>query len=163
MNLMTLTTMMALSTMFMVVNHPISFGTILISQTILLALIAGLMNMNFWFSYILFIVMIGGLLIMFIYMTSIASNEKFKVSIKLILILPTTSVITYWIMNYFEENLKTLETFSFNSSKMTNILSKYFNLPFSTMAIFLMLYLLLTLIVIVKLTKKNLGPMRQKY
>nr|QUB07147.1 NADH dehydrogenase subunit 6 [Platycorynus sp. N26] len=155
--------MMILSTTFMLMSHPISFGAVLILQTIMMAVTSGLSNNNFWFSYILFLVMIGGMLIMFIYMTSIASNEKFKFSLKMTLILPITFIIKMITENnLFEDNMKINETIIFNSPKMTTLLHKYFNFPFSMMATFLMIYLLLTLIVVVKLTKKKLGPLRQK-
>nr|AYP72695.1 NADH dehydrogenase subunit 6 [Chrysodinopsis sp. EMHAU-1507081] len=160
---MTILMMMILSTTFMLMNHPISFGSVLIVQTIMMAVTSGLSNTNFWFSYILFLVMIGGMLIMFIYMTSIASNEKFKFSLKMTLILPITFAIKMIAeSNIFEDNLKINETIIFNTPKMITFLNKYFNFPFSMMATFLMIYLLLTLIVVVKLTKKKLGPLRQK-
>nr|QRG31132.1 NADH deshydrogenase subunit 6 [Chrysochares punctatus] len=164
MNLMIATMMVFFSTMSMFLNHPVSFGALLIFQTILVAIYSGMMNINFWFSYILFIVMIGGLLILFIYMTSIASNEKFKFSMKFIFIMPTTALTMYFTEKLLlEENFKTYETLIFCKFKMTNLLNKYFNFPFSSMAVFLMMYLLLTMIVVVKLTKKNLGPIRQKW
>jgi NADH-ubiquinone oxidoreductase chain 6 len=46
-------------------------------QTIITFLIRGLINKRFWFQYILFIVFVGGMLVLFIYLTRLASNECF--------------------------------------------------------------------------------------
>lgn len=151
-----------ISTLFIFLNHPISLGLILLLQTICISIITGLINFNFWFSYILFLVIIGGLLILFIYITRVASNEKFKFSTILILP-PTVRAIFIIIINLDITNiyLKINETLKFNYNIPTFLLNKYFNFPSSRMALFLIIYLLLTLVVIVKLTKKNIGPIRQ--
>nr|AXS66286.1 NADH dehydrogenase subunit 6 [Chrysomeloidea sp. 1 KM-2017] len=155
-----ITLMFAMSSLFIFLNHPISMGLTLIVQTILLAMLTGLMNMNFWFSYILFLVMIGGLLILFIYMTSVASNEKFKFSIFNIVPIIIWMPIMFFI-NSSTNKFKVLETLNMKDNNSIFYLFKYFNFPSMMMALFAMIYLLLTLIVVVKLTKKNLGPIRQ--
>ena len=49
-------------------------GLTLLIQTILVSIISGLITKTFWFSYILFLVFLGGILVLFIYVTSLASN-----------------------------------------------------------------------------------------
>nr|YP_010502600.1 NADH dehydrogenase subunit 6 [Basilepta melanopus]UXC97427.1 NADH dehydrogenase subunit 6 [Basilepta melanopus] len=157
-----------LSISFMLLNHPISMGFNILMITIMISLSTGILNLTFWFSYILFLVVIGSLLILFIYMTSIASNEKFKFSLKItyvnILIITMISLFIYT-NKQIDFNIKIMETNMFLSQindniNMTNL--KYYTPPFTLILISLMMYLLITLIMIVKITKKEKGPIRQK-
>nr|ARH54751.1 NADH dehydrogenase subunit 6 [Trigonopterus sp. 3 AH-2016] len=156
-----------LSAMFIFMNHPLSLGGVLLIQTILISILAGSVCMNFWYSYILFLVMIGGMLVMFIYMTSIASNEKFK--------LPQspfpTFIFVMTILLALSLSQDKFLMFQFNISNMTipfmqNIdnfyINKYFNYPGMFMLISLMVYLLITLIATVKITDKSNSSLRQK-
>nr|ARH54621.1 NADH dehydrogenase subunit 6 [Rhizophagus aeneus] len=163
-----LSLMWMFSILFMFLKHPLSLGGILLIQSILISLIIGLMNFNFWFSYILFLVMVGGMMVLFIYMTSIASNEKFKTSFNMILL--------YLIFSIFLIFLLLLEKFMINSLFFSMDLSmfstkimfnfsmtKYFNFPSIMIMMIIMIYLLITLIATVKITSINYGPLRQKF
>nr|YP_009995920.1 NADH dehydrogenase subunit 6 [Spondylis buprestoides]QNQ64871.1 NADH dehydrogenase subunit 6 [Spondylis buprestoides] len=166
MMMMTMLIMMSLS--FMLLNHPLSFGLNILMQTILICLITGLMNYNFWFSYILFLIMIGGMLILFIYMTSIASNEKFKFSLNLMIITIFSLIlmmmmifIDYYFMNL---NLLTYDMINQNYMKINNFsMSKYMNHPMNLIFMMIIIYLLITLIMVVKITNLKYGPLRQKF
>jgi len=52
----------------------------LILQTLLVALISGLIIDRFWFSYILVLIFLGGILILFIYVAALASNEQINMN-----------------------------------------------------------------------------------
>nr|ATN23540.1 NADH dehydrogenase subunit 6 [Pseudocolaspis sp. EMHAU-15071004] len=153
-----------ISVSFMMLNHPLSMGFNILLFTITIALSTGLMNSTFWFSYILFLVLIGGLLILFIYMTSIASNEKFKFSTKLVMINLMTIMMSFLLLkNNFDFKMKIKDMNQYMdlmNLSMTNL--KYFSPSLTIILISAMAYLLITLIMIVKITKKNKGPIRQK-
>nr|YP_010464259.1 NADH dehydrogenase subunit 6 [Cteniopinus hypocrita]UUL71636.1 NADH dehydrogenase subunit 6 [Cteniopinus hypocrita] len=157
-----LITNLTITMMFLIMKHPLSMGLMLLMQTIIVSLLSGNMTQNFWFSYILFIIMIGGMLILFMYMTSIASNEKFKMNIKimmnLIITLPTMTIITILLTNKMKMN-------ELNESWKTNefmtMLTKFINLPMMMMMMFMMTYLFLALIATVKITKFKQGSIRQ--
>lgn len=135
-----------------------SIGVLILIQTILVCLTLGSLYKNFWFSYILILIIIGGLLILFIYITRIASNEKFKFNIKIILILTLLIILTLIINNYsFEIN----ELTYINNLNIWNSIRKYYNFPNYKITIFIIIYLLITLIVVVKISKTNKGPLRQ--
>nr|YP_010576277.1 NADH dehydrogenase subunit 6 [Stilicoderus aquilinus]UZN43814.1 NADH dehydrogenase subunit 6 [Stilicoderus aquilinus] len=154
-----------LSIIFILMNHPLSMGMILLSQTILTALITGLLSINFWFSYIMFLIMIGGMLILFIYMTSIASNELFMFSKKIFifsLFMITMMILLNWFIinfNYFNMNLMNL----FYNNSMNLSLTKLFNYPSNYIMFLMIIYLLITLIAVVKIVNINSGPLRQNY
>nr|ARH54218.1 NADH dehydrogenase subunit 6 [Crepidodera pluta] len=154
------------SLLFMMFKHPLSCGLILLLQTILTSMITGLMNYNFWYSYILFLIMIGGMLILFIYMTSIASNEKFKINYNFGIYLMISCLIMIIMMidlyyfNYMQIN--NLEIFS---TKFNNNYSmkKYMNFPNYFIMLIMIMYLFITLIAVVKITYFSYGPLRQKF
>nr|AND96049.1 NADH deshydrogenase subunit 6 [Onthophagus giraffa] len=154
--------MILLSMMIMWMKHPLTLGLILLIQTINLTLYMGYINLNYWYSYILFLIMIGGMLVLFIYMTSVASNEKFIPSIKLF-ILMMMMMIFYFIlfMNIDPFYLMMNSNFKEHENEFVNLsLNKYFNFPNSIIMYMLIIYLLITLLVIVKITNFKKGSLR---
>nr|AML26359.1 NADH dehydrogenase subunit 6 [Erotylidae sp. BMNH 1274391] len=155
--------------MFMFMKHPLSMGMILLIQTITISMITGLLNYNFWFSYILFLVMIGGMLILFIYMTSIISNKKFKFNSNLFLFLMMISIMLIlmfiindqYMTNPYTINMNLIE-FE-NKYNLTLTLNKFFNYPNYYTLFLLFNYLLITLIAVVKICDIKSGPLRQKF
>nr|ALO70465.1 NADH deshydrogenase subunit 6 [Crataraea suturalis] len=155
-----------LSFIFLFLNHPMTLGLTLLIQTIIIAMITGMLNINFWFSYILFLIMVGGLLVLFIYMTSIASNEMFNYSnnifiMMMIIIFMITMMNLFsdkFFINYFYSMYENIYFMKHNMSLM-----KFFNYPSMLMIFFMIIYLFITLIAIVKITKIEHGPLRQKF
>uniref|UniRef100_A0AAU7GJV4 NADH-ubiquinone oxidoreductase chain 6 n=1 Tax=Mecysmoderes ater TaxID=3158840 RepID=A0AAU7GJV4_9CUCU len=159
-----LTMNLMMSIMFIFLNHPMSLGSMLLIQTLLMALISGQLFMNYWFSYILFLIMIGGMLVMFIYMTSIASNEKFKYSNLLLIMFLTIMLLTMFLFFMMDNLYLYMINFinSFNFNKLNFSLNKLYNYPNNQIILFLMSYLLITLIAVVKMVGKYTGALRQK-
>ena len=62
-----------------------AIGLILLIQTTILCFIRTKIYRRFWFSYILFTIIIGGILILFINITRLASNEIFSPSKKILM------------------------------------------------------------------------------
>nr|YP_010127378.1 NADH dehydrogenase subunit 6 [Apomecyna saltator]QPO99874.1 NADH dehydrogenase subunit 6 [Apomecyna saltator] len=156
-----------LSMSFMFLSHPLSFGLILLLQTLMVTLITGLLNLNFWFSFILFLVMIGGLLILFMYMTSVASNEKFKFSNKIMYMVMFIILMTllFSLMDQFFTNLNhfNLDMNNFNTTpNFSKSLSKFINFPMNNIFYMIIIYLLITMIMVTKITNIKAGPLRQK-
>nr|AXS65598.1 NADH dehydrogenase subunit 6 [Chrysomeloidea sp. 6 KM-2017] len=158
----------SLSLIFVFLSHPLSLGLILLIQTIIVALMTGLMSLNFWFSYIIFLIMIGGMLILFIYMTSIASNEKFSISLWINIIFFSSLFIMSMIFFidhfffYYIQNTMDLMNQNVNLNYKLS-LNKFLNYPMSNIFMLLIIYLLITLIMVVKVTNIQYGPLRQKY
>nr|UEE94332.1 NADH dehydrogenase subunit 6 [Cucujus costatus] len=157
--------MMILIIMFLFLNHPLSFGVILLIQTILIAMISGSISSNFWYSYILFLIMVGGMLVLFIYMTSIASNEKFKFSSKLFFLMNLTIPIFMLMMmdNFFLNSPNSKEYMNIEILNFSFSMNKYMNWPTNMIYFIIIIYLFITLIAVVKITNINYGPLRQKF
>nr|ASM41819.1 NADH dehydrogenase subunit 6 [Eutetrapha metallescens] len=156
----------SLTSIFIFLTHPLSLGLILLIQTILIALITGSMSFNYWFSYIIFLIMIGGMLILFIYMTSIASNEKFKFSMKLSILFFSMflTLMTFLIIdNYFFHQSSIIDLIpQISNMNFKFSLNKFINWPNNMVFMMMIIYLLITLIMVVKITNINYGPLRQK-
>nr|YP_010498958.1 NADH dehydrogenase subunit 6 [Microtendipes umbrosus]UWR98454.1 NADH dehydrogenase subunit 6 [Microtendipes umbrosus] len=166
---------MIFSLMFIFMNHPLSMGLLLMLQTIIISIFTGTLTKTFWFSYSLFLIFLGGMLILFMYMTSIASNETFKFSInkKPILFFFLTTILfmlLFFFMNY--KNILMNKIFNMENQSMQNFnnlimennltLNKLYNFPTNIITILLINYLFLTLIVTVKITNIFEGPLRAK-
>nr|YP_010400227.1 NADH dehydrogenase subunit 6 [Mesembrina meridiana]UQS75926.1 NADH dehydrogenase subunit 6 [Mesembrina meridiana] len=157
---------------FFNMKHPLAMGLILLIQTTLVCLMSGLMTKSFWFSYILFLVFLGGMLVLFIYVTSLASNEMFSFSIKLLLIsmmIFMVMMITLFmidkniLMQYSNlENQLISNMYSYTTENSLS-LNKLYNYPTNLLTILLMNYLLITLIAVVKITNLHKGPLRPMF
>nr|QZZ24842.1 NADH dehydrogenase subunit 6 [Thitarodes sp.] len=159
------------STMMFFLNHPLSMGLMLLLQTILISLISGSMISTFWFSYILFLTILGGLLVMFIYVASIASNEMFKFNSNLLLFYMMMIMLMFIIMLKFNNlywlnlniNSELLNFWNkmifFNNENSINI-SKIYNNQSYFLTLMSIIYLLITLFAIIKIININYGPLR---
>nr|ASY98233.1 NADH dehydrogenase subunit 6 [Popa spurca] len=162
---LTLSTSMILSIIFLFLNHPLSMGLVLFMQTISMCLISGSMSLSFWFPYILLLIYLGGMLVLFMYVTSLASNEMFFYSNKILTAMIFFSIIFIMMynlnINYF---LNLNENMDFNymmNSLPKNFTLKMYNQPINMITIMIASYLFLTLIAVVKIIKIHKGPLRQ--
>nr|YP_010363561.1 NADH dehydrogenase subunit 6 [Atkinsoniella wui]UNZ12662.1 NADH dehydrogenase subunit 6 [Atkinsoniella wui] len=159
MKMMFMKMMMLMVTMIPFLMNPLSMGLILLTQTLLMTMMMNKMMFSSWFPMITFLMMVGGLLILFTYMSSIASNEKFKLKLNLSIVLMIVILITEEMMN--ENQINELQN-------LTNLTQEYFsmiklyNKKSMILTIILVLYLLLTMIVVTKIVKHHEGPLRSK-
>nr|ALQ12083.1 NADH dehydrogenase subunit 6 [Asclepios apicalis] len=153
--------MTSLSTIMTTLNHPLSMGFNLIIITFLSSIMMCMWMKYTWYSYILVLVMLGGMLVLFMYMASIASNEimkfSFKVTIMMIVtILVTSMLLKTEMMSYNTSMIQTME----NQQNMS--MMKLFNSQTSMITIMMALYLLMTMIYVIYITNTFEGPMRKK-
>nr|QOL00709.1 NADH dehydrogenase subunit 6 [Omocestus haemorrhoidalis] len=165
---------MAMSNMmninFIKLNHPMSMMMFIIIQTFFVGLITGTTMESFWLTYILFLMFLGGMLVLFIYITSIASNELFKNKSIVLIISMIMTIITMMILiitdkMMFLDVIKDTETMNINNSinfqEMTMSLGKLYNKPTFIITMMMMIYLFLALVAVVKITNINQGPIRK--
>nr|AJK90711.1 NADH dehydrogenase subunit 6 [Papilio helenus] len=129
-------------------------------------------NYSYWFSYILFLVFLGGLLVLFIYVSSVASNEMFnmnyfmKNTMFLLFLMSLILSLQYmynlnWLnfsINYEMKNLTNFFIFFNNENKIN--LTKLYNKQTYFLMMMLIIYLFITLVAIVKITNIFFGPLR---
>nr|YP_009743820.1 NADH dehydrogenase subunit 6 [Ambulyx substrigilis]QIE12576.1 NADH dehydrogenase subunit 6 [Ambulyx substrigilis] len=164
-------TMILLSMMMYFLNHPLSMGFMILIQTLLTCLLSGMFIKTYWFSYILFLTFLGGLLVLFIYVASIASNEMFfmsnkfkKMLILFIFMLITIQFLFYKNLNWMNMNnnseMNNFINFMFFNNENKINLNKLYNNYSSMLTMLLIIYLFITLIAIVKITNIFYGPLR---
>lgn len=154
---------------FLQISHPLAIGLILLLQTILICLITGIMAKSFWFSYILFLIFLGGILVLFIYVTSLASNEIFSIS-SLLILLSTRAITLTAIVAWFtdkpiisiilNDEIKRTTSITIILPENSLNLNKLYNYPTNIITIILIIYLLISLVATVKITNVFYGPLR---
>nr|WNH42602.1 NADH dehydrogenase subunit 6 [Neoperla bella] len=159
-----------LASIFTQITHPLAMGLMLLTQTLLVCLTTGLMAHSFWFSYILFLVFLGGLLVLFIYVATLASNETFSFEPYTLILLMSFSAMTIITLIFIDPLLTPLTKESAGPSlnpilawnnELAPALMKLYNNPTNLITLMLALYLFLTLIAVVQITKIFYGPLRQ--
>lgn len=82
--------------------HPITLIIILIIITIFITIKINFLY-NSWISFILFLIIIGGLIVIYIYISRLSNNELFQINIDIIIIniLKTRLLILTLIFIYF--------------------------------------------------------------
>nr|YP_010535620.1 NADH dehydrogenase subunit 6 [Ornithodoros noorsveldensis]AIZ58708.1 NADH dehydrogenase subunit 6 [Ornithodoros noorsveldensis]AIZ58721.1 NADH dehydrogenase subunit 6 [Ornithodoros noorsveldensis]UYB78493.1 NADH dehydrogenase subunit 6 [Ornithodoros noorsveldensis] len=138
--------LMMISIWFIASTHPISMIMILISSTLLFNLFIYIQLKNTWFPLLVTLLILGGMLTIFLYITSLTPNKKFTFNkfFMMISILGLTIEVKNNIFTNFEQN---------------NIFSM-FNTSSIMMIIFMTIYLLITLIAIMMMIKSSMAPMK---
>nr|ALI86969.1 NADH dehydrogenase subunit 6 [Heterometrus longimanus] len=132
---------------FLLSFHPLTMGIFLMLSTSLVAFSLYFIFGYSWYSYIMILVFLGGMLILFIYIASLASNELLKlksfywISGVVLFIIPVGD----WIMLKGENS----------------IMKIYESAPTSVITLFLASYLLFTFIGVTKLVDMEKGPLRE--
>nr|YP_010160577.1 NADH dehydrogenase subunit 6 [Grapsus albolineatus]QRH17760.1 NADH dehydrogenase subunit 6 [Grapsus albolineatus]UKS08548.1 NADH dehydrogenase subunit 6 [Grapsus albolineatus] len=162
--MLTLPLLISSSILFTQLSHPLAMGLTLLTQTVLVSITVGLSTYSFWTSYILFLVFLGGMLVLFIYVASIASNQAFFFSFSMMMAFIAVALLSSIFI--FLDPLTVSNPSSLPASSMDLfsstpfIISWIYNSPSMTFTIFVISYLLLTLIVVVKIVSLFKGPLR---
>nr|YP_009671912.1 NADH dehydrogenase subunit 6 [Polycheles baccatus]QCX31772.1 NADH dehydrogenase subunit 6 [Polycheles baccatus] len=153
------------SLLFLFLKHPLSLGLALLLQTVNVCLASGMKMTSYWFSYILFLVFLGGLLVLFIYVTSLASNEKLNFSFPLVLFFSTSWLLSSIFFFFFDPLFSSFKINTLASSLIPKVgfqqtIAAIYNPSSMVFTLFLVFYLLLCLLVVVKISNVHLGPLR---
>nr|YP_010148788.1 NADH dehydrogenase subunit 6 [Artemia salina]QQV69653.1 NADH dehydrogenase subunit 6 [Artemia salina] len=143
--------------MFMLLmNHPLAFTLSLFVQTLLICVM--LKNVSLWISLILFLIFLGGILVMFIYVSSLSANEKFAVDLTSFMWVVPTIVLSFLVLN---------KNFMFMSPSSgylypTDFVIINFNVNSLTMLAysFMVVYLFLALLLVIDFLNSNKKPLR---
>ena len=157
-----------LSLVFTRLNHPLSTGLVLLAQTVLISVSVGLFGKRYWFSYILFLIFLGGMLVLFIYVASLAANEQFKVRgsvgvaflirlIRRVILIMFDPCMLVGKVNFpFSGALPVYSDIRWGALRVNVI----YNLPRACFTLAIISYLLLALYVVARLIRLSSGPLR---
>nr|QUJ09551.1 NADH dehydrogenase subunit 6 [Telenomus remus] len=149
--------------------NPMMVNINIIIFTILLMMYLNLMNKTNWFSILIFLVMIGGMMILFLYLNSFAINEsssnnkylmknlemKMAFLILINLMLTNSKYFSIIMINIYMMNFKLKINFN-NEPTTMMIFNKFMNL----FLIFMIIYLLMTLITVTYICMSKKSSMR---
>nr|AIM19546.1 NADH dehydrogenase subunit 6 [Diceroprocta semicincta] len=142
-------------------KHPLSMGLILLLQTIFSCMACSLILSSYLLSYILFLIFVGGMLILFMYMSSIASNEKFVFSMKLMFInLLVLSVLIMFMGKIELSMMKSDDQMSEFNEFSSLMLNKLYMFPYGNITLMMVIYLLFSMIVVVNIISLKSSPLR---
>nr|YP_010277833.1 NADH dehydrogenase subunit 6 [Cataglyphis aenescens]UHY95037.1 NADH dehydrogenase subunit 6 [Cataglyphis aenescens] len=140
--------------------HPIIMMIILLIYSSIICLNLSFWKSNYLYSIMLFLIMISGLLIIFLYFSSLISNEQINFKFNKFLFLSFIINLTIFLNWKFNYNIysymkkynfsETNQILYINEMNFQNILNLY-EYPFNNITIASMFYLLITLFSIIKI------------
>lgn len=146
--------------------HPIYLLILTIIYRGIICFIISSWSYNFIYSIILFLIIISGILIIFLYFSSLISNDqtKFSINIPLIFRFFINIIILFFIIKYFNYPTyifeETLLSPQLNNNTFNNIIY-IFSYPYRNITIICILYLLLTLFTIIKICSIKPSTLRK--
>lgn len=144
-----------ITSMFIVlpkINNPIIITLIII----LIALITALIfcaEISSWYSFLLFLIYVGGILVIFAYFTATSPNQYNKRRKKTFIIIPFTFITLIL-------RILTLNKFIVSINRQSSQLIIIFTNPNIYTLIIITLILLITIVIVVKLSSRSKGPLR---
>uniref|UniRef100_UPI0030E0879E NADH dehydrogenase subunit 6 n=1 Tax=Thrips brunneus TaxID=3118777 RepID=UPI0030E0879E len=153
-NSLMLTLIMTSFFMYFFSTHPMMIASMVILQSILMASLISKKVMFSWFGFFIFIIYLGGILMLFSYIISLINSKKAIFWTNKIMY---TTLLIFFTLNLFKEKKSFSEI---SSSKFTKLIMSTFSLSSMKLSIFLMMFLLLIMVMVVFLTETSKGNMR---
>nr|QGP73083.1 NADH dehydrogenase subunit 6 [Turricula nelliae spuria] len=139
-------------TMLPMMSQPLSLGLVIMLSTFWMC-VASAVTLSSWYAYILFLIYVGGLLVMFAYVAALSPNVLFKTSIPIMF--STTTTILFILTMYFYPMTDLPSISNFNTFLMSKFLKIYATEmvcpEMISIFIGLAIILLINLIVVVKI------------
>nr|YP_010528100.1 NADH dehydrogenase subunit 6 [Mycterothrips gongshanensis]UXW64202.1 NADH dehydrogenase subunit 6 [Mycterothrips gongshanensis] len=143
---------MTMFLLMMLSNHPLILGLLVILQSIFISSIISHSFSITWFSFLIFMIYLGGILMLFSYIISLTKSEEPMIKKKSILIFFIMMILILW--GEKEESLTKM-----SKMEVKNLLSSLFSNSLK-ISILMMIFLLLIMIMVVFLTESSKGSMR---
>nr|YP_010586118.1 NADH dehydrogenase subunit 6 [Chimarra paramonorum]UZZ43854.1 NADH dehydrogenase subunit 6 [Chimarra paramonorum] len=154
---------------FMIMKTPMSLGLMILIQILASTLLMNFMMQVTWLSYIIYLVYIGGMMIMFMYVCSITPNKLFTFTPWIITLLSLSTITSLWIFILYHNNLNlsllnsksmTLSSFHYPNLSLTLIFKLFNNFPLM-ITLFTIIFLFTLMIIVNKITNFSISPMRK--
>nr|DAC76906.1 TPA_asm: NADH dehydrogenase subunit 6 [Pseudomyrmex elongatus] len=148
--------------------HPTHLIVILIIYSIFISLNLSMLKKSFMYSIMLFLIMISGILIIFLYFSSLISNEKiYMLNHKKLMFMIMISVMIMLHTFKFNKHMQPMNNSNEFKSLMTYQNNLFSNLewiylyPFNSLSILCMMFLLLSMFTIIKIISSKSHPLRK--
>nr|AIZ58528.1 NADH dehydrogenase subunit 6 [Alectorobius capensis]AMX74143.1 NADH dehydrogenase subunit 6 [Alectorobius capensis] len=133
-----------MTSLFMCSSHPIMLIMIMITTTLMMNMYMYMYMKHLWFIFMITLLILGGLLVIFLYITSLTPNKKFSLKSIFFISIPMSMIFNFPNMSFP------------NTFKISLLFSP---LP-SMMLMFILIYLMLTLLSITTLIKSSMAPLK---
>lgn len=146
---------------FILLRTPLRLGLTVALLSFFVSIIIVLLMPSSWFSFLLLIVFLSGIMVLFVYVASLASNEIFTSSWAELLVIILGSVLIITIITYknpFISSERGLDLNRINSY----LVYKIYSSQLYSFTLLLITYLLVVLIVVVKNATIRESPLRSK-
>nr|BDQ44023.1 NADH dehydrogenase subunit 6 [Amynthas purpuratus] len=144
--------LMTTSTMMLYLSTtPIMLGINILIMALLLSLTLA-SSMSSWYAFLVFLIYVGGMLVMFAYFLALTPNQQMPTKSNMIYMLSTLIILTVVAI--------ITDTEIFMSQEMSQDNTYLYSMNTAPILILLALILLLTMVIVVKLTNRLGGPLR---
>nr|VFU78616.1 NADH dehydrogenase subunit 6 [Proasellus escolai] len=147
----------SLGGLFLASNTPHMLITSLLTSTLMIVILLGLLGSFPWLSYILFLIFLGGILILFTYVSSLSSNLLLS-KIQFETIMVSTMLAAVLLMLNSTPHDTSGYMLSAHDSNM--FMKELFTPVFYFLYLYLFIYLLITLLYVVVIMKVYYAPLR---
>nr|UNO53725.1 NADH dehydrogenase subunit 6 [Ixodes ovatus] len=130
---------------FFMFNHPMSMLLSIIMATIIISFLISKYIKMAWISLILILLVLGGMLILFLYIISLIPNKKMNANKKLLAMF-LVFLITFKTNWFFNTSFFPMNSIFFLSSM--------------NFMLFMMMYLLISLMIVMKIMKSSNSPLK---
>nr|YP_010463776.1 NADH dehydrogenase subunit 6 [Spelaeomysis bottazzii]UUL70725.1 NADH dehydrogenase subunit 6 [Spelaeomysis bottazzii] len=144
---------LSLSTLTLFMKSPLSLTLMILMSSLLTALTTMTLLKTSWISMLFFLIFLGGLMIMIMYIVIISYNKMFKPNLKLIMTLMSITIISL-IVNSNKSNIL------IKSSSTENLLLFFYSKSNIILLLFIFIYLLIMLLVIINMIFIKKMPFR---
>nr|YP_009941522.1 NADH dehydrogenase subunit 6 [Pseudocrangonyx joolaei]QOC70580.1 NADH dehydrogenase subunit 6 [Pseudocrangonyx joolaei] len=147
-----------LTIIFVYLHHPLFMALSLVTQSSILALALSIPSTTPWFSFILLMLFVSGMMIIFVYTASVASNEITPPYQPRLLMLSLFATLVMWAPLMFTTS--STKSYMNLMSHTYTLTYKPYNSTWVYFTTFLILYLLVVLILAIKITSLSNKPLR---
>nr|YP_003204692.1 NADH dehydrogenase subunit 6 [Evania appendigaster]ACL36009.1 NADH dehydrogenase subunit 6 [Evania appendigaster] len=138
---------------------PLLAGTSLMLYNVYTIIQMNMFTVNFWYSYITFLIMVGGLMIMFMYFSSLSSNINLSLKWKFPLSMMMLMILYIMMTIYMKKLFLASPLISLNNLNLTQPLFlnqvMLMNQHYTKLTVFCFIYLFVALVTILKINLKN--------
>nr|YP_010241784.1 NADH dehydrogenase subunit 6 [Varicospira cancellata]QTI82472.1 NADH dehydrogenase subunit 6 [Varicospira cancellata] len=152
---------MAMIMLLPLMKQPLSLGLVIMISTLMMCMLSALF-VSSWYAYILFLIYVGGLLVMFAYVAALSPNTLFKKNYPFIMFLLSIPMIMsiFYFHSFLDLNSTTYVS-SFSENKYLKTYGTQLVSPnMISVLIGLALILLINLVVVVKICFYQYAPLR---
>nr|YP_009107169.1 NADH dehydrogenase subunit 6 [Eulimnogammarus vittatus]AIT99453.1 NADH dehydrogenase subunit 6 [Eulimnogammarus vittatus] len=153
----------SVSLLYIFSKAPFMLAMLIVSQTILVTLLIYMTLSTSWLSFILFMILVSAMMVIFVYVSSLASNDFIIMSYSSIMsalyFVPLLVLMAYLLLS--DQENRTMSQLTMSDMDLGPVACyKMYTAHTSFMTMFLIIYLLVALIIVVKISTTSKGTLR---